>query len=241
MTVTTFDYILKKIESRLKLTRTNFHPSDSITPAEKLIVTIRYLATGNSFRSLAFSFRMGKTTIANIVYLTCSAIWMELVDVHMPHPTHNDLKKIASDYYRLWQFPMCIGSIDGKHCRVKCPDKSGSSYFNYKNYFSIILQGVADANKKFIAIEVGGKGKQSDGGTFHYSTLNMLMENGQLDVPPPDVIPGTAIRVPCVQTMSDDRLSWLYDPRFGRYIFVLATLKQRLAHKLTVVNSGLAR
>lgn len=41
MSVSTFDYILEKIESSLKLTTTNFHISDSITPAEKLIVTLR--------------------------------------------------------------------------------------------------------------------------------------------------------------------------------------------------------
>lgn len=141
---------------------------------------------------------MGKTTIADIVYTTCSAIWEELVNVHMPHPTQDVLKNIASDYYEQWQFPMCIGAIDGKHCRIKCPANSGSAFFNYKEYFSIILQGVADANKRFIAIEVGGKGKQSDGGTFHYSTLNKLMESGALAIPPPDIVPGTTTRLPYV-------------------------------------------
>lgn len=141
---------------------------------------------------------MGKTTVADIVYATCSAIWLELVDIHMASPTQEDFKNIANDYFRLWQFPMCLGSIDGKHCRVKCPAKSGSSFFNYKQFFSIILQGVADANKRLIAIEVGGRGKQSDGGTFHYSTLNKLMENGGLPIPPPDILPGTTSRSPYV-------------------------------------------
>nr|CAH7712394.1 unnamed protein product [Callosobruchus chinensis] len=68
MSVTTFDYILTKIESRLERTSTNFHLSDLISPAEK------FLAKGTSFRSLAFSFRMGKTTVANIVYATCEAV-----------------------------------------------------------------------------------------------------------------------------------------------------------------------
>nr|CAI5828891.1 unnamed protein product [Callosobruchus analis] len=174
MSVTTFDYILTKIESRLERTSTNFHLSDLISPAEKLIVTLRFLATGTAFRSLAFSFRMGKTTVANIVYATCEAVWQELVNLYMPQPTREDFKRIAEEYYRLWQFPMCIGSIDGKHCRIRCPANSGSAFFNYKQYFSIVLQAVADANKKFIAIEVGGKGKQSDGGTFHYSTLKCI-------------------------------------------------------------------
>lgn len=41
MSVSTFDYILEKIGDRLIVTSTNFHISDSIGPAEKLIVTLR--------------------------------------------------------------------------------------------------------------------------------------------------------------------------------------------------------
>ena len=105
--------------------------------------------------------------------------------MHMPQPSQEDLKKIADDYYRLWQFPNCIGAIDGKHCEIICPANSGSEYYNYKNYFSIILQAVADANTKFVTTEVGGRGKQSDGGTVHYSNSNKLIENGSLKFPPP--------------------------------------------------------
>ena len=141
---------------------------------------------------------MGKTTVATIVYETCSALWSELVSIHMPHPSQDDLKEIARDFNRLWQFPNCIGAIDGKHCEIICPAHSGSTYYNYKNYFSVILQGVADANKRFIAIEVGGRGKQSDGGTFHYSVLNKLMESGRFNIPPPDMIPGTTCSLPYV-------------------------------------------
>ena len=130
------------------------------------------------------------------MYETCSVLWSELVDTHMPHPTEEDLRKIANDFYRLWQFPHCIGALDGKHCEIKCPANSGSAYYNYKEYFSVVLQAVADANKKFIVIEVGGRGKQSDGGTFQYSTLNTLMENGELVIPPTDIIPETILNVP---------------------------------------------
>jgi hypothetical protein len=70
-----------------------------------------------AFRALAFNFHMGKTTIAAIVYETCSAIWSELVNIHMAPPSQDDLKNIASDYYRLWQFPHCIGALDGKHVK----------------------------------------------------------------------------------------------------------------------------
>jgi hypothetical protein len=42
--------------------------------------------------------------------------------------------------------------------------KSGSMY--YKHYYSVLLQGLADARYIFIAIEVGAHGNQLDGGIF---------------------------------------------------------------------------
>ena len=40
----------------------------------------------------------------------------------------------------------------------------------------MVLQGLVDAHYRFIAIKVGGYGKQSDGGTFHASQLYQLIQ-----------------------------------------------------------------
>lgn len=141
---------------------------------------------------------MGKSTISKIVFETAATIWSKLVEEYMPVPTEEHLQKVISDYYTRWKFPNCFGSIDGKHCQIKCPPNSGSSYFNYLKYFSIVLQGVADADKKFLTIEVGGRGKQSDGGTFIASTLFNLLEAKQFCVPPDQELPGSNIKLPNV-------------------------------------------
>lgn len=61
-----------------------------------------------------------------------------------------------------------------------------------------MLQGVADADKKFITIEVGAKGKQSDGGIFAASTLFQLLNKNKFNVPPNKELPGTIIKLPHV-------------------------------------------
>ncbi|GFS11487.1 protein ANTAGONIST OF LIKE HETEROCHROMATIN PROTEIN 1 [Elysia marginata] len=70
--------------------------------------------------------------------------------------------------------------------------------FNYKKFFSVILQGVSDAKYRFINIDVGGYGKQSDGGTFHASELYRALTDGKINLPRPSVLPQTDVIAPHV-------------------------------------------
>ena len=54
-----------------------------------------------------------------------------------------------------WQFPNCIGAADGKHISVLHPFGSGTAYYNYKCYFSIVLLALVDFNYKFLFVDVG--------------------------------------------------------------------------------------
>lgn len=101
----------------------------------------------------------------------------------MPTPTIADFENIAQEFYENWNFPNCIGSIDGKHIRIKCPKNSGSMFFNYKLFFSIVLMGVADANYKFIMIDIGAYGKDSDAGVLSNSNILKRLENKTLKLP----------------------------------------------------------
>ncbi|GFR73852.1 protein ANTAGONIST OF LIKE HETEROCHROMATIN PROTEIN 1 [Elysia marginata] len=141
---------------------------------------------------------MGASTIGAIVTETVDILWAELHTQHMPEPTADAFKKIAAEFFETWNFPHCVGAIDGKHVRVKCPANSGSMFFNYKNYFSIVLQAAVDAKYKFIAIDVGGYGKQSDGGTFQASRLYQALMDKTLKLPDPAPLPQSDVMAPYV-------------------------------------------
>ncbi|XP_049946934.1 uncharacterized protein LOC126445894 [Schistocerca serialis cubense] len=67
-------------------------------------------------------------------------------------------------------------------------------YYNYKKYFSLALVAVADANCRLIAVNIGGYGKQSGGGTFRASKLYNNILNGTENWPPPKELPGTSVK-----------------------------------------------
>ena len=51
----------------------------SINPGCRLAITLRFLATGEKYRSLMFGFRVAHNTISVIVRQTCEASWQNMV------------------------------------------------------------------------------------------------------------------------------------------------------------------
>ncbi|CAK1599878.1 unnamed protein product [Parnassius mnemosyne] len=176
-----FDFLLSLIENDIEKQMTQFRKP--ISAKERLVVTLRFLATGESFRSLGFRYRIGFSTIKAIVLDVTIAIWKNLKDIFMPKPTKEKWKQIAKTYSDKWQFPNCVGSLDGKHVMLFCPNNAGTSFYNYKGRHSVVLLALVDANYKFIAVDVGAFGRNSDGGVFAESKLGTSLATNTADIP----------------------------------------------------------
>lgn len=83
---------------------------------------------------------------------------MQPIYLHCPQ-NENEWLKIADEFYSMWNFPNCIGAIDGKHCRIQAPANTGSAFHNYKGYFSFVLMAIVDARYRFIWVDIGNYGK----------------------------------------------------------------------------------
>lgn len=158
----------------------------------------RYLATGESFRSLAFAFRISFSYISILVKETLNILKQYLMPIFLPDPTKVDFKSKSEEFLIKWNFPNCILAIDGKHVKIRCPSNSGSQFYNYKDYFSIVLLAMVDANYKFVVIDVGSFGREGDSGIFLKSILGQQILNGSFNFPKDSALPGTDKVVPYV-------------------------------------------
>ncbi|KAB0804981.1 hypothetical protein PPYR_01951 [Photinus pyralis] len=101
----------------------------------------------------------------------------------MPQPTKDILISCAEKFESIWNFPNCVAAIDGKHITIQAPAGSGSLSFNYKKTFSIVLLAMVDPEYRFIAVDVGGYGKNSDGGLFNNSRMGKALQNNTFGMP----------------------------------------------------------
>ncbi|CAH1115660.1 unnamed protein product [Psylliodes chrysocephalus] len=139
-----FEILLNLIEPVIRKKDTNYR--ESISPKERLAVTLRFLATGDSFTSLMYLFKISKQSISTIVIEVCRALNEALKhQVQMPHSTEGWLQ-CAKEFEEHWNYPHCVAAMDGKHVMLQAPINSSREYYNYKSFFSIVLFALIDAN-----------------------------------------------------------------------------------------------
>jgi hypothetical protein len=86
----------------------------------------------------------------------------------MPTPSDKIFNEITEDFNICQKFRNFAGSIGGS-ISIKCPPNCNRQYFNYKQSHSVVLQAVMDGNLKFVTVDIGAYGKQSNSGVFQYS------------------------------------------------------------------------
>ena len=79
-----FDEIVERVTSYIEKKRTWWRKP--IPPGLRVAVTLRLLATGDSYKSLQYSFRVAHNTISQIVPETCRAIIAVYGEEEHPNP-----------------------------------------------------------------------------------------------------------------------------------------------------------
>lgn len=110
-------------------------------------------------RSKYRKFHIGRSTVYKVLNDTCRAIVKVLQPRYLPSPTEDKWATVAKDFFEMWQFPNCLGTIGGKHISIKAP--ICSKYSNCKNVSDTFLAAVCDARYCFTWAKIGRYGMRS--------------------------------------------------------------------------------
>lgn len=91
-----FNQIVEELIPKLQKTTNCRKP---LSPGLKLAITLRYLAIGDSYMSLAYGFRVAPNTIVDIVPEVCQAIYDHYYETAFKCPTtEEELKEVAQSF-----------------------------------------------------------------------------------------------------------------------------------------------
>ena len=198
MSPSNFELLLSWIAPLITKKKTQMR--EPIGPSERLCVTMRYLVTGDAQVTIAANYRMSPSIVGIIIMETCSAIWVTLHRkgyLNTPS-TEGEWQQIAKEFEVKWNFPNAIGAIDGKHVVMQAPARSGSAFFNYKKQHSIVLMAVCSALYRFLLVDIGDSGRQSDGSVYFNSDMGYAIENKTLNIPQSSRLPNSTRVLPFV-------------------------------------------
>ena len=76
--------------------------------------------------AICFTICMIQCVFSILIY-SFNHIWDGLAPIYMPVLSEDKWKSIADEFYERWNFPNCIGAIDGKHVMIQCPKFTGQA------------------------------------------------------------------------------------------------------------------
>ena len=91
-----------------QLTKQDTTMREAIKPDLKLAVTIHHLAEGASHGSIATHYRLGKSTVSEIIYDTCQAIIDVLEPVYLKPPSGPEQWKLIAQKYENNYYIFCF-------------------------------------------------------------------------------------------------------------------------------------
>lgn len=100
-----------------------FYSNNAIPPEIRLMVTLRFLATGDFFLSIGDISGISKTSAVRIVDEVVDAI-LDFKDEFIKMPeTDEEKSRTKLAFYNLNRFPRVIGIIDGTHVKIQSTGK----------------------------------------------------------------------------------------------------------------------
>ena len=169
-----------------------------------MTLTLRFLATGETFRLLGFRFRISRSAISYIVISGCEALINHLGNLYLKNrSTNEEWMSVAREFREKWQFPYAVGAIDGKHIVIIPPPNIGSNYYNYKHTNSTVSLAIAGPNYEYLFADVGTNGRMNDSGIWNKSNLRRAIKNREIGLPEPRALPYCLEKIPFV-ILGDD-------------------------------------
>nr|CAI5826506.1 unnamed protein product [Callosobruchus analis] len=147
-------------------------------------------------------------------------------------------KEVADMFEDRWNFPHCLGAIDGKHIDIVPPSENGSYYYNYKKKHSMVLMAIVDAKYRFLLADFGTNGRISDGGVLQNTKFFEKLQNKTLKLSTSETL-AAALGAYHIQTDLNSRERKIFNYRLSRARRIVENAFGILASRFRIYHTAI--
>lgn len=241
MSGVTFAKLVYLLRPVLEKQDTNFRKA---IPVQKRVAVATWrLANGNSFRTIAKTMAIGKSTAVEITKKFCHEL-SRLGPHFIRFPVSR--RETAEAMLKFKEVENCIipqalGAIDGTHIPILTPaTESKADYFNRKQKHSVNTQAVIGSNLEFISVATGYPGSLHDARVLRNTEIFYRCENGEFLATPKDVIEQVTVRPLIIGDSAYPLSEWLIKPyrHAGDLTQAQRYFNRRLSGSRSIVERG---
>ena len=113
---------------------------------QRVAMCLWRLGTNVEYRTISHLFGVGLSTVCVAVHEVCNVLVEHFRSKYIKIPSGQGLRSVIDGFESKWDFPQCVGAIDGSHIPIIAPKDNPLDYYNRKGYHSVVLQALVDHN-----------------------------------------------------------------------------------------------
>ena len=150
-----------------------------LTLLDKVLISLKTLASG-SYQNCSKDFmHVSQPTVSRVFSSFVNSIVSKASQfIHMPR-NEMEIAKNISDFQLITGMPKVVGAVDGSHISMIAPAYDEYAYVNRKQFHSINMQAICDANLVFQDVVARWPGSHYDSFIMQSSSVYDRFENDE--------------------------------------------------------------
>ena len=188
----TFAYICRLVGPAI--VRQNTRMGDAVPVEKRVAVNLWRLATGECYHSCGLMIGLANPTVVKCCHEFVEAICRLQDDFIKFLSTRAEISRKIEGLSEKSKVPNVVAVIDGSHIPIKALKENHEDYFNWKHFYSYLVQGIVDSSGLFLSVVTGFPGSLHVSRMLRLSDVYWAAENEDILIEPTLDLGGTIIR-----------------------------------------------